>query len=189
MLLTIDIDEDTGKVTVDPSGARKQAAEPEPWDGESIAAKLVKAAPERRFTLAVAYPANRADVGVAADGARDFASPAAVEDAAWSYLRKGGGIGIGHRDGTDHAGTCVESYVFRGSEPWVIKGAGGAVQTVYPGDWLIGVVWTPQAWELIKAGHLTGVSMQGSASRRKPTPQALAALRKAETEAEGGAAA
>lgn len=186
MLLTIDIDEATGRVVIDPGSARKQAAEPERWDGESIAAKLVKAAPERRYTLCVAYPANRADVGVAADGARDFASPEAVEQAAWSYLSKGGGIGIGHRQGTDQAGTCVESYVWRG-DPWVIKAADGSAQTVHPGDWLIGVVWTPQAWQLIKSGALTGVSMQGTATRRKPSPEALARLRK--TEAEGGAAA
>jgi Putative phage serine protease XkdF len=186
MLLTIDIDEDTGKVVIDPGTARKQAAEPEPWDGESIAAQVVKSAPERRFTLAVAYPSMRVDVGVAADGARDFANPEAVEQAAWSYLSKGGGIGIGHQQGTDRAGQCVESYIFRGDAPWVIKAADGSTQTVHPGDWLLGVVWTPEAWRLIKSGELTGVSMQGTASRRKPTPEALAALRK--TEAEGGAA-
>lgn len=184
MQLTLDINEETGRITIDPGAARKQAAEE--WDGDSIAARLVKAAPERRFTLAVAYPSMRVDAGVAADGAQDFASPEAVEDAAWSYLRKGGGVGIGHRQGTDNAGTCVESYVFRGSDPWVLKAADGTTQTVYPGDWLIGIVWSPQAWELIKSGHLSGVSMQGTASRRKPSPEALAALRK--NESEGGAA-
>lgn len=158
----------------------------EPWDGESIAAQVIKSAPERRFTLCVAYPANRADVAIAADGARDFASPEAVEEAAWSYLTKGGGVGIGHRQGSDNAGRVVESYLWR-ADPWVIKAADGSTQTVMPGDWLLGVVWTPETWRAIKSGALTGVSMQGSASRRKPTPEALAALRK--TEAEGGAAA
>lgn len=183
--MRVTIEDGTERIVID-GGAITKAQEPEEWDGESIAAKLVKSAPERRFTLCVAYPANRADVGIAADGARDFASPEAVERAAWSYLSKGGGVGIGHREGTDHAGTCVESYLFRGDEPWVIKAADGSTQTVYPGDWLIGVVWTPEAWRLIKSGALTGVSMQGTATRRKPTPAALAALRKNE---EGGAAA
>lgn len=185
--MRVTIEDGAERIVVD-GGTLAKSPEPEKWDGESIAAQVVKAAPERRFTLCVAYPANRADVGIAADGARDFASPEAVEQAAWSYLSKGGGVGIGHRQGSDNAGQVVESYLWRG-EQWAIKAADGSTQTVYPGDWLIGVIWSPETWSAIKSGALTGVSMQGTASRRKPTPQALAALRKAETEAEGGAAA
>lgn len=184
--MRVTIEDGTEKIVID-GGTVAKTAEPEEWDGESIAAQVLKSAPERRFTLCVAYPANRADVAIAADGARDFASPEAVEQAAWSYLSKGGGVGIGHRQGSDHAGQVVESYLWRGDEPWMIKAADGSTQTVHPGDWLIGVIWNPETWRLIKSGELTGVSMQGSATRRRPTPEALAALRK--TEAEGGAEA
>jgi hypothetical protein len=70
-------------------------------------------------------------VAVAADGCRDFAGPDAVEDAAWNYLSKGG-IGLWHQNGTDDAGQCVESYIWRG-ESWVIKAADGPTQAVHPG--------------------------------------------------------
>lgn len=184
MLLTIDIDEDTGKVTVDPGAARKQAAEE--WDGTGIATQVFKAAPERRYTLALAYPALKPDRGVASDGFRDFATPQAVEDAAWAYLRKGAAVGLWHAEGTENSGTCVESYVYRGPD-WRIDSPDGSVQVIKSGDWLVGVVWTPRAWDLIKSGHITGVSMQGTATRRRPDPATLAQLRK--NEAEGGAAA
>lgn len=184
MFLRVTIEDGSERVVIDAGQATRERAEP--WDGSSIAAQVVKAAPERRFTLCVAYPANKPDTAVAADGCRDFAGPDAVENAAWSYLSKGGGIGLDHRDGTDNAGQCVESYIWRG-DPWVLKAADGSVQTVHPGDWLVGIVWTPEAWDLIKSGRVTGVSMQGTAVRRRPSPEALAQLRK--TDAEGSAAA
>jgi Putative phage serine protease XkdF len=175
MLLTIDIDEETGKVTIDPSRARKQAAKE--WDGRSIAAQLVKSAPERRYSLCLAYPCLRADQAVASDGHRDFASAQAVEDGAWNFLQKGGNVGLFHANGTDNAGTCVESYIWRPDHDWIIKAANGTEQVIHTGDWLVGIVWTPKAWGLIKSGQVTGVSMQGSAIRRQPSPEALASLR------------
>jgi hypothetical protein len=157
-----------GTVTVETGQAAKGAT----WDGESVAGVLVKASDERRYTLVVAYPADRADVAVAADGHRDFASKAALEDAAWNYLRKGGGIGLDHADGTDDAGERVESYLWPGDD-W----ASPSGYVVKAGDWMLGIIWTPEAWELVKAGKIGGVSMQGSATRRKPTAEAIAALR------------
>lgn len=142
------------------------------WDGESVAGVLVKASDERRYTLTVAYPADRADVAVAADGHRDFASKAAIEEAAWNYLRKGGKIGLDHADGTEDAGERVESYIWPGDD-WVSPSG----YVVKNGDWMLGIVWTPEAWELVKAGKIGGVSMQGSAQRRKATAEAIAALR------------
>jgi hypothetical protein len=159
-----------GTVTVD-TGAEPAAKAT--WDGESVAGVLVKASDERRYTLTVAYPADRADVAVAADGHRDFASKAAVEEAAWNYLLKSPSIGLWHADGTDGAGHVVESYVYRGPD-WDVEGSGYIVKS---GDWMLGIQWHPDAWELVKAGKIGGVSMQGSASRRKPTAEAIAALR------------
>lgn len=185
MQLTLDINEETGRITIDPGAARKQAPA-EPWDGTGIATRVFKAAPERRYTLALAYPALRPDRGVASDGFRDFATPEAVEDAAWAYLRKGAAVGLWHARGTENSGTCVESYVYRGPD-WQIDSPDGSQQVIKAGDWLVGVVWTPQAWDLIKSGRITGVSMQGTATRRKPDPATLAQLRK--NDAEEGAAA
>ena len=143
------------------------------WDGQSVAGVLVKASDERRYTLTVAYPADRADVAVAQDGHRDFASKAAVEDAAWNYLLKSPKVGLWHADGTEGAGQVVESYVYRGPD-WDVEGSGSVVKA---GDWLLGIQWEPGAWDDIKAGKIGGVSMQGSARRRKPTAEAIAALR------------
>ena len=147
-------------------------------DGKrGVPARLVKTVAERRFGLYVAYPAGKADVSVAADGARDFAGAEAVEHGAWSFLQKGGRVGLFHAAGTDGAGTVVESSVHR-APPWTLTAADGSTQTVHPGDWLVGIVWDEPAWELVKSGRITGVSMQGSAKRRKPSAEALAALRK-----------
>ena len=162
-----------GTVTVETGEHAAKAT----WDGESVAGVLVKASDERRYTLTVAYPADRADVAVAADGHRDFASKAAVEDAAWNYLLKSPNVGLWHADGTDGAGQVVESYVYRGPD-WPLA-VGGAEYVVKSGDWLLGIVWEPEAWELVKAGKIGGVSMQGSARRRTPTQEAIDALRSA----------
>jgi len=141
-----------------------------------IAGRLVKSEDERRYTLVVGYPANKPDVAVAADGYRDFASKAAVEDAAWSYLATSPNVGLWHADGTDGAGRVVESYIYRGPD-WTVKAADGTEHTVTAGDWLLGIQWGEQAWGDIKAGRIGGVSMQGRAERRKPTAEAVANLR------------
>lgn len=183
MLLTIEVDEDTGKVTIDPGTARKQAAAPEPWDGEGIAGVMVKSEPEKRITLHCCYPVNKSDVARAADNHVDFAGKQAVEDAAHEFMLKSQRIGLWHEDGTDGAGRVVESGLHRGPD-WVLKAADGSEQTITDGDWMLAIQWTPQAWGLIKSGKIRGVSMQGSAVRRRPSPEALASLRKEE----GGAA-
>jgi hypothetical protein len=41
----------------------------------------------------------------------------------------------------------------------------------------VGIVWSEAGWDLIKSGRINGVSMQGSATRRRPSREALAALR------------
>lgn len=168
-----------GKLTLPDGATYEDGAETtakSTWDGESVAGVLVKASDERRYTLAVAYPADRADIATAQDGHRDFASKGAVEDAAWNFLRKGGQVGLWHADGTEGAGSVVESYVYRGPD-WTPEGAGYVVKS---GDWLVGVVWDELSWDMVKAGKIGGVSIQGSASRRKPTAEAIAALRGAD---------
>jgi Putative phage serine protease XkdF len=162
------------RVTIDEGVVAKDAQEP--WDGVSIAAALVKSVAERRYTLTCAYPCSKADSVIAADGFRDFASAEAVENAAWSFLTKSPKVGLWHQQGTDGAGVVCESYVYRGPK-WLIKAANGAEHTIEAGDWLVGIVWSEAGWDLIKSGRINGVSMQGSATRRRPSREALAALR------------
>lgn len=137
---------------------------------------VVKAAEEQRYTLQVAYPANKADVAIAQDGHIDFAGLQAVEKAAWSYLRKSPNVGLWHKNGTDGSGEVCESYIYRGPD-WTIKAADGSEQIIKAGDWLMGIIWSEESWPLVKQGLIGGVSPQGRAKRRIPTADAVAGLR------------
>jgi hypothetical protein len=174
VLVRVVVEDSGGRVTID-DGAIAKDAEAE-WDGATVTTRVVKSEAARRYTLHVAYPAGRADKHVAADGYKDFASAGAVEDAAWSFLTKSPRIGLGHRPGTEGAGVCAESYVYRGPD-WKLVARDGSEQVIKAGDWLIGVIWDKDVWPKVLSGEIGGVSMQGSAVRRKPAPEALAALR------------
>lgn len=151
--------------------------ETEKWDGQGIAGVVVKEADEQRYTLTVAYPANKPDVGVARDGHRDFAGPAAIEKAAWAYLTESPNVGQWHQDGTDGAGRVVESYIWRFPNQ-VVKAVDGSEYEICTGDWLLGVVWEQDAYDNFKDGRATGVSMQGQeAIRQRPTPESVMKLR------------
>jgi len=119
--------------------------------------RVLRAAPEQRYTLGVAYPAASLDLH------QDFMSMEELERTAWDAMRRGVKIGLMHRAGTGGAGTAVESYIYRGPE-WKADG-----QVVKPGDWMLGVVWEPNAWEAIKSGQLKGYSLQGWARKQKGT--------------------
>lgn len=58
----------------------------------------------------------------------------------------------------DTLGTVVESYV--APADMTLEG-----QPVKKGSWLVGVVWSPDYFELIKAGKRTGYSMEGKGKR------------------------
>lgn len=141
-----------------------------------VSGVVVKSTEEQRYTLTVAYPANKPDVAIAQDGHRDFASAEAVEKAAWSYLRQSPRIGLWHQDGTDGAGTVCESYIYRGPD-WRVTAADGSEQIIKSGDWLMGIIWDDASWPLVKQGLIGGVSPQGRAKRRTPSREALANLR------------
>jgi hypothetical protein len=120
----------------------------------------------QRYSLAVAYPANRSDRHM------EYMRPDQVESAAWEYLAKRRDIGVAHADGTSGAGRLVESYIYRGPD-WRMTAADGREVVIKSGDWLIGVLWAPAVWDLIEKGRFTGVSIQGSAKRRvAPAPAA-----------------
>lgn len=142
-------------------------------DVPDVAFEVFKSAEEAQYTLGVAYPANRPDVSVAQDGHIDVVSPAVLERAAWNFMKNGGAIGLDHAKGTAGRGTVVESYIYRGPD-W--KQSNGYV--VKNGDWLLGVIWDDESWRDIKAGRKRGLSPQGAAQRRIPSPETLASLRK-----------
>ncbi len=170
-----------GTVTVD-TGRTSKAT----WDGQTIATRVLKSEPERRYTLHVVYPADKADVARALDGHRDFASKAVVEDAAWNYMRRYREVGTFHTQEqaaaagatlkSGGAAELVESFVYRGPD-WAMKAADGSEVVVKAGDWLAGLVWSPEDWELVKSGKIAAVSVEGKARRRKPSPDAVANLR------------
>lgn len=145
-------------------------------DGVEAGCAVVKQIDEQRYTLGLAYPAMKPDVGKALDGFRDFASHEVVEKAAWGFARDHRSIGLMHADGTEGAGEVVESYVYRGPD-WTMKAADGTETTIVAGDWLLGVVWTPPAWAAIKSGKVQGLSFHGKARRSVPDSDRLAELR------------
>lgn len=150
----------------------------EEWTSKGVAGFVIKEAPEQRYTLTVAYPVNKPDIAVARDGHRDFAGPEAIEKAAWSYLSESPRVGQWHADGTEGAGTVVESYIWR-FDNTVVKAVNGEDYEIATGDWLIGIVWDPDAYGNFKTGEATGVSMQGrEATRAVPTPDKVMKLRK-----------
>ena len=113
----------------------------------------------KRYTLGLAYAPHRLDAhgeGMTADE---------VEQTAWGYLRKQE-IGLFHQDGTVGHARPVESYIWRG-EPWHITDVTGNEQVIMPGDWMLGAVWDPGAWALVKSGKINGWSMDGFGRRRK----------------------
>ncbi|MGN6607973.1 MAG: XkdF-like putative serine protease domain-containing protein [Jatrophihabitans sp.] len=123
---------------------------------------------EQQYTLAVVYkPGADSRIVKGVDGARDVFSEAELEKAAWSLLsgENPPEIGLFHQDGVVGHGRVVESYIWR-ADPWVMKAADGTEVVVEKGDWLAGIRWDDQAWDLIKSGRATGISIQGRGKRR-----------------------
>ena len=117
-----------------------------------------------RYLLGLAYPAGADDqIMTGADGARDYFTETELEKAAWAFMQGPRDIGLYHEDGTEGHATVVESYIYRGPD-WE---CGDTV--IKAGDWLIGVICDPVAWQLYLEGHITGFSPQGKAKRRSAT--------------------
>lgn len=121
-------------------------------------------AEEQRYTLSVVYPCSARGMPEP-DFHGDTMSDIELERAAWGFMGRGTDrIGLMHRPGSQGAGRVVESYIWRG-ESWKMQDAGGAEQEISPGDWVMGIVWTPEAWAAIRGGEITGLSLQGRASK------------------------
>lgn len=116
---------------------------------------------DQRYVLGIAYQAGpdpRINEGV--DGGRDWFTDTELEKAAWAFLRKGPTVGLSHGEGTEGAADVVESYIYRGPA-WDL----GDGLVVKSGDWLVGAVLDENTWQLFKAGHIDGWSIQGTARR------------------------
>jgi hypothetical protein len=140
--------------------------------------EIIKSVDESRVTVGLAYPHNKADVAVAADGHIDFAGKTAIEKACWAFTAKSRSIGLSHANGTEGHGTVVESGIHRGPD-WVIKGDSGQETVIKDGDWVLAVQWDRPTWTAIKSKRYNGFSPQGRAKRGTPSPEQLAELRSA----------
>jgi hypothetical protein len=137
---------------------------------------VIKADDEKRFLLVVAYSANKMPYR-GADGYVDIASPEVLEKACWRFMDNGAKAGLWHEPGHDDAARVVENYIYRNSEPWVIKHADGSEQVIAEGDWVVGMILSQDAWGLYKKGLIGGASPQGRAKRTEPRPETLSRMR------------
>src|SRR5882672_11168922 len=159
LFTTLDVDtedeEDTGPLLV------REETKVVP---EATISTLLRAEPEKRYTLSVAWGLEP-DKRKAADGHRAIIKPEVLEETAWNFMRNRK-VGLYHQDGTEGHGEVVESYIYRGPD-WETTDASGEKQIIRSGYWLVGNVWDPAAWSLIKRGYVNGLSPQGAATFRR----------------------
>ena len=170
------------------------------WEKESSMGKhadyrIVKQAPEQRYTLGVVYEPDTVDVQ------NDFASAATIRTAAHNFARALQGRQVLTKltlsllasvtkairgaeairlDVTDMVTEVEKAQARLGDmhEVWS-EDLGEIVdficlpcdatiegEILKEGTWLLGIIHSPAQWELVKSGQRTGLSMGGSAKRR-----------------------
>ncbi len=121
-------------------------------------------ADEERYVLGIAYQAGKNPlIKRGADGHRDYFTPHELEIASRTFM-KALESGVMHVDGTGGHVEIVESYIYRGPD-WLMKATDGQDVLVKAGDWLVGAILDPAAWQAVKSGRLTGWSPQGAGTR------------------------
>lgn len=121
----------------------------------------VQKSEKQRYTLGAVYAPGETDFH------GDTMTEVELEKAAWAFAKKDGltkRVGLQHQSGTDGAGEIVESYIYRGPK-WTFKDTAGNEQTIMPGTWMLGTVWTPESWAKIERRAVTGYSLQGVARK------------------------
>jgi len=116
---------------------------------------------EKRFTLGPWYIPDRAD----AHG--EWTDPEELQKALWNYVKSGDRrIRLQHNKNVV-AGEWVETMTWPYPVTVPITKADGSMgEHTYPtGTVFMGVQWEPWAWEMVKAGKLTGYSIGGKAER------------------------
>lgn len=142
-------------------------------DTPYAAFRVVKSTGTKRFTLGVAYPAMKADKGIASDGYRDFVSAEVLERTAWDWLAKSREVNLFHQDRTEGHFTPTESYIWR-ADPWkIVSPVDGKEYVVKAGTWMLGGIWDAYGWNLIGERLVNGWSPEGGAHRVVPSPERL----------------
>lgn len=118
----------------------------------------------QRYLLALAYQAGPDPrIVKGQDGGRDYFTPEELEKAAWTFIPSGAEVGLFHGpDETVGHFQVTESYIYRGPD-WEIEP--GLI--IKSGDWLIGGICDEVAWDLYQRNMITGMSPQGTATRRR----------------------
>lgn len=123
--------------------------------------RLIKQASEERFTLAPWYIPDKYDAQ------NEWTDAVELQKALWDYVKSGDrDIRLQHQKDIK-AGEWVEAMTlpYEWTTP-VQKSNGSNGSITYPaGTVLMGVVWEPWAWEMVKKGDITGFSIGGSAER------------------------
>ena len=123
--------------------------------------RFLKQASEERFTLAPWYIPDKYDAQ------NEWTDAIELQKALWDYVKSGDrDIRLQHQKDIK-AGEWVEAMTlpYEWTTP-VQKSNGSQGSITYPaGTVLLGVVWEPWAWEMVKSGGITGFSIGGSAER------------------------
>jgi hypothetical protein len=90
----------------------------------------------------------------------DVVSTPTVERAAHDFIKQSGGVDTDHSL-IDGEGEVVESWVLKQEREFDLPG--GETESYGAGTWMVGIEWGTEAWERIKSGDLTGLSIYGMA--------------------------
>ncbi|KKN41045.1 hypothetical protein LCGC14_0727330 [marine sediment metagenome] len=140
-----------------------------PVEGPELAFRTVTKAADKRYTFGVVYLATDKAADPVLDTHEEFVLADDLQIAQWDYVRKGNrNIYLQHGDASTVIGEIVDivAWPFEVSAEFT---AGTDAQTVVvPANsiWM-GVIWTEEAWPLIKDGSITGLSMGGWSRRLK----------------------
>lgn len=114
---------------------------------------------EKRFTLSPWYIPNTID------GDGDWAPPEVIQQAAWEYSQWSERWVMLQHNPDIVAGYWVElmTIPYEWTVP-ILQADGSAEEFTFPaGTVFLGVIWEPWAWELVKRGDITGLSIGGYA--------------------------
>ena len=138
----------------------------------SLYAEIYKAVAEKRFTYTVVYKASKSITEPIKDAHREFATADELQEALWDYVR------LGDRDIYVQHG-MVEGIGFKKAGEWVelatipyefeaefkLPGQPIRKSKIPAGSIVMGVIWLPWSWKLVKKGKIRGFSFGGLAGR------------------------
>lgn len=138
----------------------------------SLYAEIYKAVAEKRFTYTVVYKASKSITEPIKDAHREFATADELQEALWDYVR------LGDRDIYVQHG-MVEGIGFKKAGEWVelatipyefeaefkLPGQSIRKSKIPAGSIVMGVIWLPWSWKLVKKGKIRGFSFGGLAGR------------------------